>query len=245
MFVSAVFFMMTKFDFAFLTESIASIIYPHCCSSCGSNNLDPPAGICAHCLHDLPETGFLSKAENPVANIFLGRLPVHHASAAVWFQKKSAVQQILHGIKYGGRKDAALQLGEWMGYRLLNSNWFGDTEILLPLPLHPKRFAVRGFNQAAVLCSGLARITGKSTHPRILVRKSATKTQTRQHRKERWDNMQGVFGIVDVELLINKHVVLIDDVVTTGATLEAMGRELLTIPGLQLSICCFAYTLPH
>lgn len=221
------------------------LFFPHTCAACGSAQLRHGSGICPECLSTLPVTGYLSEPGNPVDEIFWGRICLKFAAACCFFTKKSLVQHALHQVKYHYRQDAGLQLGYWMGHQLAVTDWFSDVDIILPMPLHPKRQAERGYNQAELLCRGINTVTGKPYLPNILVRISSTRSQTKQHRQERWENMQGVFTVADPGQLVNRHILLIDDVVTTGATLEAMGAELTKIPGLTLSICCFAFTTKH
>jgi ComF family protein len=232
-------------SFRYCFKAFSALFFPHNCAGCNSPALPESAGICAQCLSKLPITGYLSEPGNAVEQVFWGRLPVSRAAACCFFTKKSRVQSALHQIKYHFRKDAALQIGEWMGNQLANSGWCANVDLLLPMPLHRKREQERGYNQAALLCNGISDKLNIPTLNHALVRKSATRSQTKQHRAERWENMQGVFAIADPNLLINKHVLLVDDVITTGATLEAMGEILLKVPGLKLSILCFAYTVKH
>ena len=228
-----------------LFQHLFHLFFPHTCAACGTANLGPDAGICAECLSTLPATGFLREPGNPVEKIFWGRLKLENAGACCFFTKKSRVQRALHQVKYHHRQDAGQQLGNWMGHQLASTPWFGAIDLLLPMPLHPKRRAERGYNQAELLCSGISQVTGKTSDPGVLARISATRSQTSQHRQERWENMQGVFTVTDPDRLKGQHILLIDDVVTTGATLEAMGMQLTGIPGLTLSICCFAFTTKH
>jgi ComF family protein len=225
--------------------NFAQLLFPHTCAACGNNNLPVSSGICSQCLYQLPETGFLKQQNNAVEKIFWGRLKISNAAACCFFSKKTAVQHILHQIKYNYRKDACIQLGVWMGHLLDQCDWFKEVYVLLPMPLHRKRMEERGYNQATLLCEGISSVTGIPTLPDALVRLASTNSQTKQQRSKRWENMQQVFAVKEKNALMNKHVLLIDDVVTTGATLEAMGEQLLNLEGLRLSICCFAYTLPH
>lgn len=228
-----------------MLEPVTELFFPHTCAACGSNVLPAGNGLCAECLFHLPVTGFLQQPGNPVEQVFWGRLRIEQAAACCFFSKKSRVQELLHQVKYNYRKDAGLQVGQWMGYQLSEAAWFASIDFLLPMPLHPKRQLKRGYNQAELLCSGISSITGKVFQPGLTGRKSAAGSQTKQHRGERLLNMQEAFVIHDPAALENAHVLLVDDVVTTGATLEAMGSKLLQVKGLRLSICCFAYTLPH
>lgn len=179
---------------------------------------------------------------NPVAQIFWGRLPVTRAAACCYFNKKTRVQSILHQIKYHYRKDAGFQLGQWMGAQLQMTSWPNDIDLLLPMPLHRAREEERGYNQAALLCEGISSMTGLPTAGGCIIRQAATNSQTRQDRAARWENMQGVFKVADPGALQDQKLVLVDDVITTGATLEAMGAELMKVPGIELHILCFAFT---
>lgn len=236
---------MPGFSFREIIHGIVELIFPRNCCCCGSDVLGEGNGICARCLNELPNTGFVNCPGNAVEKIFWGRLDITHAASASYFTKQSVVQEILHYVKYKSGKEAGLQLGRWMGYRLKECEWLSEIDYLLPMPLHPKRKQERGYNQCDLLCAGISAVTGIRQIPGLLVRREATSSQTKQHRSERWKNMQGVFEVGGRDLIQNRHVLLVDDVITTGATLEAMGKELLAIQGLKLSIYCFAYTLPH
>ncbi len=228
-----------------LTDALLSLIFPHTCAACGTNQLVADAGICSTCLFNLPQTGFLQQAHNEVEKIFYGRIPVLHAATATYFTQKSMVQSVLHQLKYSFRKELGLQLGAWMGHQLLSSNWHSSIDYLLPMPLHPKRKATRGYNQAELLARGIEKQTTIPCLADLAERISATQSQTTRHRTERWENMREVFRIRDASEIEGKHVLLIDDVITTGASMEAMGQKILECTGTQLSIYCFAYTLPH
>jgi ComF family protein len=228
-----------------LPDALKSVFFPHTCAACGTNQLSDSSGICSSCLWELPLTGHASIPANEVEKIFYGRLSLRHAGATTYFTPGSSVQEILHQLKYSYRKELGLQLGEWMGYQLKASGWISEIDYLLPMPLHRKRKAERGYNQAALLAEGIQIQTGIPMQTEYLERITATRSQTRQHRSERWQNMREVFRVSQPPALQNKHVLLIDDVITTGATLEAMGEKILGVPGTRLSIYCFAYTLPH
>lgn len=230
---------------AYLGKALLDLFYPHTCAGCGSALLPPYAGVCASCLSSFPATGFLDLPDNPVAQIFWGRLPVTRAAACCYFNKKTRVQSILHQIKYHYRKDAGFQLGQWMGAQLQMTSWPNDIDLLLPMPLHRAREEERGYNQAALLCEGISSMTGLQTAGGCIIRQAATNSQTRQDRAARWENMQGVFKVADPGALQNQKLVLVDDVITTGATLEAMGAELMKVPGIRLHILCFAFTQKH
>lgn len=226
-------------------HAIQSVFFPHTCAACGINQLPQNAGICSSCLFELPITGFTQLPANEVEKIFYGRLSLEHAAATTYFTHKSIVQEILHQLKYAYRKELGLQLGAWMGFQLQSADWFSKIDCLLPMPLHPKRKATRGYNQAELLAIGIQQQTRLPLYSDCLERITPTRSQTTQHRSERWQNMREVFRVSKPAAIQQKHVLLIDDVITTGATLEAMGEKILQVPGTRLSLFCFAYTLPH
>ncbi len=189
------------------------------------------------CMAVLPETGFECHPGNPVEKIFLGRLPLAGASAQFYFTKESLIQHLMHQFKYKGNRDLGLQLGRMMGEQLLNSGRFG-VDALVPLPLFPAREKRRGYNQATVLCEGIAGVMRVPVLHKLITRPQHTETQTKKGRIERWKNMEGKFVLKDPSAIRNKHLLLVDDVVTTGATLEACGNELLQAENLRLSIAC-------
>lgn len=226
-----------------LSRSLAHLFFPHICSGCGSDIISDHTFLCGRCINDLPVTNFHLHANNAVEKIFWGRIPVTNASSFCYFSKDSLVQRLLHELKYKGNKDLGLQMGKLAGTMLRSSNRFNDIDCLIPLPLFAAKERIRGYNQATVLCKGMAGSMYIPVHEKTIKRPGATSTQTHKNRIERWENIDGKFLLADKESLINKHVLLVDDVVTTGATLEACGHELLKVEGLRLSIATFAYTI--
>jgi ComF family protein len=219
-----------------IKESILHLVFPHICEGCGSDLLQPDHYLCLKCLSKLPHTRFHLYADNPVEQHFWGRIPVTHATAQYYFTKESLVQAVMHGIKYRGHKELGIYMGRLMGSSLSEASRFGDVEALIPLPLHPRKERRRGFNQATLLCRGISEVTGWPVVENVVIRSSFSESQTRKGRVERWQNMQGRFELVDDSAVKGRHVLLVDDVITTGATLEACGAALLKAEGLRLSI---------
>lgn len=218
-----------------MKDALLHLLFPHTCTGCGSDNLPLHSTLCLHCLHALPETFFASLPGNPAEKIFLGRLPLQAASAQYYFTKASLVQHLMHQLKYKGNRDLGYQLGRLMGEQLLSSGRF-PVQALIPLPLYPAKEKRRGFNQATVLCEGMAEAMHIPVLSEAVQRPEHTETQTKKGRVERSINMEGKFIVARPEQLQHQHVLLVDDVVTTGATLESCGSELLQVPGLQLSL---------
>src|SRR5687768_11084415 len=169
-----------------LRESVLHLAFPHVCSACGSDLLQPDCKLCLHCLDELPQTNFHMHGNNPIEKVFWGRLPVTHATAQYYFTQGSIMQRLMHQFKYRGDQDLGYYLGRLMGYQLSESNRFLYTDALVPLPLFPSKERKRGFNQAAVMCEGIASVLQKPVLKNIVSRTMATESQTKKSRVDRW-----------------------------------------------------------
>jgi ComF family protein len=223
-------------------NNFAHFIYPHCCEGCGSDILENHHLLCSECIVKLPETNFISKPNNPVEKIFYGRLNIANAVAAFYYTKDSLMQHLMHQLKYNSNKEIGIYLGKVLGTQLLQSGRFDTIDVLVPLPLNPKREAIRGYNQAEMICLGISEVMNISIDKSAIQRNIFTETQTNQNRIGRWQNMDGVFAINNITKLQNKHVLLVDDIVTTGATLEACGNTIIKNCNVALSIATVAIT---
>jgi ComF family protein len=218
-----------------IKENFLHLIFPHICSGCGNDVLDAQSELCFRCLDAMPLTYFEKFAHNPVEKMFWGRLPLVNGSAQFYFTKESMIQQLLHQLKYKGAKELGHQLGCIMGEQLKSSGRF-DIDALIPLPLFPSKEKKRGYNQATILCNGISETWGVPVWDNIIARPQFTETQTKKGRVERWKNMEGKFVLLRPGDIEGKKLLLVDDVITTGATLEASGATLLQAEGVQLSI---------
>ena len=223
-----------------IKDSFLHVLFPHVCSGCGNDILGKESVLCMRCMEAMPETNFELHHNNPVEKKFWGRLPVLHATAQYYFTRESLMQRLMHQFKYKGNKELGFQLGKIMGESLKKSNRF-EIDALIPLPLFPVKEKKRGYNQATVLCEGIAESMQVPIFKDVIIRPQHTDTQTKKGRIERWLNMEGKFVLTKPEAIINKNVLLIDDVVTTGATLEACGIELLKAENVKLSIAALCY----
>ncbi len=219
-----------------IRESFFHVVFPHVCDGCGSDLLNVESRLCIRCVASLPETNFEMHPNNPVEKDFWGRIPIINASAHLYFTKESLVQHLMHQLKYKGNKELGLQFGRLMGNALRSADRFKGIDALIPLPLFPSKEKKRGYNQAAVLCDGIAEILKIPVLNNVITRPHHTETQTKKGRIERWRNIEGKFQLIDPSKIQNKHVLLVDDVITTGATLEACGNELLKTVNVKLSI---------
>ncbi len=216
-------------------DAVLHWLFPHVCVGCGSDILNPESLLCVRCIDALPETDFERFSGNPVEKRFWGRLQIEHAAAYCYFTRESLIQRLMHQFKYKKNKDLGFQLGKLMGKSLVRARRF-EVDALIPLPLFPAKEKRRGYNQATVLCEGMAETLAVPVLNDVIIRSHHTETQTKKGRIERWQNMEGKFILSASEKIKNKHVLLVDDVITTGATLEACGTELLNGENVRLSI---------
>ena len=225
-----------------IKEALLHLAFPQVCAACGSDALPKEQLLCLPCLEALPQTHFHLHHHNPIEKIFTGRLPLQHATAQYYFTKESGLQHLLHQMKYRGAKELCVYMGRLMGQQLAQSAWIENIDALVPLPLFAQRQRQRGYNQSALLCDGIAEVLQKLVLKEVVVRSTATESQTRKNRVERWQNMEGRFEISNAAQIEGKHLLLVDDVVTTGATLESCGRALLQAQATQLSIATLCFS---
>ncbi|HEY0679862.1 MAG TPA: phosphoribosyltransferase family protein [Chitinophagaceae bacterium] len=222
-----------------ITRSVTHLFFPQVCHGCGSDLVKKDQLLCFRCIHQLPYTRFQFHSGNPTEKIFWGRLPVRHAASIFYLTKDSILEKLLYQLKYKGRKEVGVYCGRLMA-QAIGETEFAGIDSLIPLPLFPKKERKRGYNQAAILCNGIAEINGKPVLMNAVERTSTTETQTRKNRVERWKNMEGRFCISGAANLSGRHVLLVDDVITTGATLEACGSEIVKA-GATLSLLTLGY----
>jgi len=215
--------------------------YPHTCIGCGSDIIEKENFLCLECINELPHTNFALHSNNPLENFFWGRMPVTSGMSEFYFSKASAIQNCIHEFKYKGNIKLGLYLGRMMGKSILNSNRFSNIDLLIPLPLFTRKEFKRGFNQSSILCNGINEITNIPVMVNNVIRIKATETQTKKGRIERWENVEKSFSVADAEKLKGKHVLLVDDVITTGATIEACGSQILKVEDAKLSIASLAF----
>lgn len=226
-----------------LANDLLHLFFPHNCEGCGTDILNDKSILCANCFLQLPETSFTGKHNNPVEKIFYGRIRIEHATALFYYSKDSMLQHLVTELKYHGNREIGLWIGRLMGQVFATSKSFTTIDAIVPLPLNPIREKKRGYNQAGLIAEGIQQVWSKPVITDALTRKVFTETQTHKDRITRWQTMQGVFEVTAADQLASKHILLIDDIVTTGATLESCGQSILNIPGTKLSIATTAYTV--
>lgn len=224
-----------------LFADFLALFYPRLCAGCQASLVRGEEVICLGCLMDLPKTGFEKMADNPVAKLFWGRADIQFATALCSFDKGGIMQHLMHQLKYKGSRETGETLGKVLGHDLMCTSSWSEIDLVVPVPLHPRRERERGYNQSAEIGRGVAKALGKPLVTGNLVRHRYSETQTRKGKYERWENVRELFRSRNPEILEGKHILLVDDVVTTGATLEACAKVLLKIQGVKVSIATLAY----
>ncbi|MEL1245225.1 phosphoribosyltransferase family protein [Flavobacterium sp. DGU11] len=223
-----------------MLRSLFNLLFPKACNGCDGLLLESEDVICTACRHDMPFTLHHLNPENETFKKFYGRLPLEHASAFVYFHKEGMVQQMIHNLKYRRQQDVGRFLGQLYAEDLKTVEALKDVTDIIPVPMHPKKLRQRGYNQVTEFGKALAEGLGKNYNEAILVKKVHTQTQTKKNLAAR-AAIANAFDINYTDADAEKHFLLIDDVITTGSTLEACGRELLKIPGAKVSIVTMAY----
>jgi len=223
-----------------LLDDFLSLFYPSLCAGCQTALVRGEEVICLECMADLPKTGYEKISDNPVAQLFWGRAEIYLATSFCSFDKGGIMQHLMHQLKYKGSSMVGEKLGQLFGTVLMQAAPYREIELLVPVPLHPRRERSRGYNQSAVIAKGMSETLGIPLNTGNLVRNHYSNTQTSKGRFERWENVKELFGVKNPDLFEGKHLLLIDDVVTTGSTLEACAQVLLKIPGTRVSIATLA-----
>ena len=222
-------------------EDFISLLYPNVCAACGNSLFKHEEIICTFCLYHLPKTNYHLMAESPLDRVFWGRAQLAHTAALYNFQKKSKVQHLIHQLKYKGRMDVGIHLGKLLGTDLAKTLAFKDVDKVVPVPLHPDKQRKRGYNQSEQIAIGMAKAMNIEMDATSFIRTVDTQTQTKKSRFARWENVKEIFQVTSAQQLANKHILLVDDVITTGATLESAAHILLNIEGVRLSVACIGY----
>lgn len=219
-----------------LGRGLLHLFYPILCEGCHQPLVSGEQTLCLGCAALLPRTGFHRIAHNEAAARFAGRLPYEQATAFAYFTAGGMLQHLLHRLKYDEQKEVGLNLGKRFGAELKEQDWGSGVDAIVPVPLHPRKLAARGYNQSDLLAEGLSESLGKPVLREALLRNRATESQTRKSRQQRLDNVSSAFTTGHPDALRGSHLLLIDDVLTTGATLEAAALALLAVEGVKVSI---------
>ena len=221
-------------------KSIINLFFPPVCSGCHSLLISNENVICTLCRHNLPLTNHHINPENEAVKKFYGRIPVEYASALLYFHKKGIVQELIHNLKYKGQEEIGTVLGEWYAEELRNLAIIKSVDQIIPVPLHRRKLRERGYNQVTNFGLALSKNLNLDYNNSVLFRKIYSKTQSKKNLLHRSDGIDTTFDVSFTEKDHNKHFLLIDDVITTGSTLEACSHALLKIPGAKISVVCMA-----
>jgi ComF family protein len=222
--------------------NLLNLFFPKVCLGCQNHLTDNELHICTQCRHQLPLTNFHFDSSNAVHKMMYGRVKLEQATALLHFSKKGIVQQLMHNLKYRNHEVIGQFLGEWLGEELKHSEAYKAIDVVVPVPLHKTRQKQRGYNQVDKFGKALATALNADYNSDTLIKISATKTQVFKDRLKRSSNSEANFTISNQDTLKHKHVLLVDDIITTGATIEACANALFTIEGLQLSVATMAIT---
>lgn len=220
--------------------SFISLLFPRCCVVCGRSLAKGEECICAMCNINLPRTNYHLQKDNQVEQLFWGKIPLERATSFFFYRKGSDFRQILHQLKYGGQKEIGAIMGRYMASELTVSGFFEGIDVIIPVPLHKRKQRIRGYNQSEWIARGISAVTGIRIDTEVIVRRKHTDTQTRKSTFERWENVDGIFELHHAESLKGKHLLVVDDVLTTGATTVACASRLMEIEGVRISVLTLA-----
>jgi len=221
-------------------KDLLNLLYPRACAACFDFLIKGEKMLCTKCLNNLPRTNFHDDSLNSVNQLFFGKVKLESATAFYYFYKGSHFQEMMHAFKYKGQKEIGYELGKMYGIELYNSEKFKNVNVIIPVPLHPSRIKKRGYNQSEWIAKGIAESMNVPVDTTSLIRSVATQTQTKKNITQRWENVKSIFQLTDKENLKGKHVLLIDDVITTGSTLEACAHAILSVPSTKVSVASLA-----
>ncbi|WMX14942.1 MULTISPECIES: ComF family protein [unclassified Aureispira] len=220
--------------------SLVNLFYPRLCFACQKNLISEQTSICIHCNYKLTPTNYHCTSPNPVLERFWGRVELVHATTAYSFSKGGILQHLIHQLKYENKPQIGIELGKMYGSILKDSPLYSTVDYIIPVPLHPKKKRLRGYNQAAMIAKGLAISMGTKWSSEYLIRTNNTETQTKKSRLDRFANVEHAFEIGNGNEIEGKHLLLVDDVITTGATLEACTQTLLQVNNTKVSVAAIA-----
>jgi competence protein ComFC len=224
-----------------LINDFMSLIYPRSCEACGQPLFRHERLICNLCILRLPKSDFHLKYPNTLSQTLGGRVPLEKTLCLYVFEKSGKVQRMVHAIKYQGQKELAILLGNMLAKEYMHPGNEISFDSIVPVPLHPKKEKLRGYNQSVEFAKGISEVFKRPLHDDILIRVKESATQTRKKKFDRWENVEGIFALRDKGAFQNQHVLLVDDVVTTGATVDAAWQCLKEVEGLKISIACLAF----
>ncbi|NDV78060.1 ComF family protein [Dysgonomonas sp. 511] len=223
-----------------LLHNFLNLFFPPLCIVCHSRLAEGEEHICTECLLLLPKTNFHLQEDNRIEQFFAGRIPFGRVSAYAYFVKGGSMQSVVHELKYRYNPQLGRYLGRLCGENIKGSDFVRGIDLLVPVPLHPKRERQRGYNQSMEICKGISAVTGIPIDDTTLRRVVNNQSQTKNSRFDRWKNVEDIFSLADAEAFAGKHILLVDDVITTGSTIESCAKEILKSADSRISIYALA-----
>ncbi len=224
-------------------DDFISLLFPRLCYGCGNHLVRNESLICTECFVMIPRTNYHLEPDNPVAQLFWGRCRIEKAAAFSYYTRDSRIRKLIHQLKYKGAREIGAELGRIYAFSLMSSKFLDDIDMIIPVPLHPSRVRQRGFNQSDEISQGISSVSGLPVDTATLVRKTVTQTQTRKSRYDRWTNVSDIFYVTGEDKLKGRHVLLVDDVITTGSTIEACADEILKTEETKVSVAVIAFSV--
>jgi ComF family protein len=223
-----------------ILDDLLWLVYPGICASCNHSLNAGESVICTWCRLHLPMTDYHKEKDNPVVKHFWGKVPIAAATAVFHFTKGEKVQRLVHNLKYKGRKDIGVFIGDMYGHSLKKADLFHSIEVIVPVPIHAKKKRKRGYNQSDYFAEGLSKSMNIPFEAKALKRIIDTDSQTRKKRYNRFENVSKAFRVARPDIIKGKHVLLVDDVITTGSTLSSCAETILQIEGTKVSVAVIA-----
>ncbi|MDR0725052.1 MAG: ComF family protein [Prevotellaceae bacterium] len=224
-----------------ILDGLIGLVFPNYCEVCGTPLVRGERYVCLACLYKMPRTRFWEKENNDIEKLFLGKINIERACSLFFFRKGSDYRLVIHKLKYKGKYAIGLRLGEELGACLESSSLYKNVSMLVPVPLHPAKERIRGYNQSEFIARGIANVINRPIEKHNLIRTKYTETQTNKNASERWENVQSVFDVKNSSRLNGEHILLIDDVITTGSTIESCASTILNSCSCKVSIASIGY----
>lgn len=223
-----------------MLKNVIDLLFPKVCYACLNVLQANEDTICVDCRHDLPVTNFHFEDDDSVKKVLYGRANIENGTALFRFEKKGLVQELIHGLKYKGYETIGYALGDWLGGELKTLECYKTVDVVIPVPLHRNKFKKRGYNQVTKFGQQIAKALEADFIDDVLVKITNTQSQTIKTRLARWNDTDALFAIKNSEILEGKHILLVDDIITTGATLEACISVLNHAKNIKISIATIA-----
>lgn len=221
-------------------KNLINLFFPKLCLACNFALTDNEEYVCTNCRHDLPVTNFHFDDSDEVKKVLYGRVKLEHATSLFRFHKKGIVQQLIHNLKYKGHQEVGELLGSWLGAELKSIDSYKNIDVVIPVPLHKKKLKKRGYNQVETFAKHIASNLNAHYLDSVLIKITNTNSQVKKNRLARWNSKDEIFTVQNLEIINGKHILLVDDLITTGATVEVCVNQLLKAGNVKISLATIA-----